>query len=144
MELNIISYVSIGPIKLGMTRSEIRNILNSKVTEFTKSQESENTTDSFDELGIHVYYKDGDMCEAIEVFEPANPTFNGNILVGVPFMQVRELLQKHDKELSIDTDGIVSIQLGISLYINGVEEGNEPVEAVMVFEKGYYDELSSI
>ncbi|MGD6849146.1 hypothetical protein [Rossellomorea aquimaris] len=145
MELNMISYESIGPIKLGMTRDQIRSVLNSKVTEFKKTQWDENTTDSFDELGIHVFYKAGHICEAVEVSEPANPTFNGNKLVGIPFKQVRQFLQKYDKDLSIDTDGIISEVLGISLYIDGVDdEEKEQVQSVMFFEKGYYDDLLSV
>jgi hypothetical protein len=57
MELNMISYKSIGPIKLGMTRDQIRSVLNSKVTEFKKTQWDENTTDSFDELGYTYFIK---------------------------------------------------------------------------------------
>ncbi|WLR51926.1 hypothetical protein LC040_03165 [Bacillus tianshenii] len=141
MKLNIVPYESIGPIKLGMPRDEIRSLLNSKVVEFEKSEFDKNTTDAFDELGMHVFYKEDDTCESVEVSEPALAVFDGMNLVGTSFKKAKELLQKYDKGLSIDGNGLISYQLGISLYLEDTDDESLPVEAVMVFERGYYDEI---
>ncbi|MCA0969338.1 hypothetical protein LCM20_01885 [Halobacillus litoralis] len=66
------------------------------------------------------------------MFEPASPNLNGHQLLGAPLRQVKDLLQNQDEDLIIDSDGAVSLRLGVSLYVNGIESGNEPVEGVMV------------
>jgi len=138
MELNIIPYQSVGPIKLGMTRHEVRSVLNSKVEEFKKGRFSESLTDSFDDLDIHVHYTKNDTCEAVEIFENANPTFENHVLIGSIFNEMKTTFEKYDENLELDSTGLTSKKLGIGLYVHDFEEGNEPVTSVIVFEKGYY------
>lgn len=51
------------------------------------------------------------------------------------------MLLSYDPDLSIVGDILISDKLGISLYMEDTEEDHLPVEAIMLFEKGYYDEL---
>jgi hypothetical protein len=76
MKLDIQPYIGVGIIKLGMSRNNIIANITSSSSEFYKTAETHNHADSFDSLGIHVYYDDQKCCEAIEIFPPAQPTFN--------------------------------------------------------------------
>ncbi|SEA79546.1 hypothetical protein SAMN05421743_108122 [Thalassobacillus cyri] len=144
MKLDIKPYHSMGPIKLGMSRKEVRETLNLKVTEFMKDEADENTTDAFDDLGINVYYKADDTCEMIEVSSSAIPMLKHKKLIGPPLKQVKEMLRSYDPYIYLVGDILISDRLGISLYTEDVEDDELPVEAVMLFEKGYDDELQEL
>jgi hypothetical protein len=98
-------------------------------------------TDDFVDQSIHVYYKEPFICNAVELLSPANPTFQGRALIGMPFRELRKWLESIDDELDYDA-GITSLQLGIGFYIPGIrkEAPNKTVESVFVFERGYFDE----
>ncbi|RAM53231.1 MAG: ABC transporter ATP-binding protein [Hapalosiphonaceae cyanobacterium JJU2] len=143
MNLIIEPYKGISAIKLGMTREEVRNILigcGGELQTFMKTPTSEIPTDSFNNLGIHIFYKKPGICEAIEIFEPAEPVFMEINLLRVKFSELKQWFQKIDDEVEIDDTGLTSYKFGISLYAPSASEyPEEAVEAVIVFENGYYD-----
>ncbi|TBR61729.1 hypothetical protein B4U84_13415 [Westiellopsis prolifica IICB1] len=105
-----------------------------------RSHTSETPTDSFNNLGIHIYYKKPGICEAIEIFEPAEPVFMEINLLQVKFSELKQWFQKIDDEVEIDDTGLTSYKFGISLYAPSASEyPEEAVEAVIVFDNGYYD-----
>lgn len=66
--------------------------------------------------------------------------FNGDHLIGKPYSEVESLFKSIDNTTEIDSSGLVSYQFGIGVYAPfAEEEPNKPVEAVIIFEKGYYD-----
>jgi hypothetical protein len=96
--------------------------------------------DAFRELGIHVHYKTLEYCEAIELFPPANPTFQGKTLIGEPFNALRDWLQSLDESLIVDDTGLTSYRFGFGLYVPYIEENpDESIQSVFVFERGYHD-----
>ncbi|MBW4630872.1 MAG: hypothetical protein KME30_02880 [Iphinoe sp. HA4291-MV1] len=143
MNLIIEPYKGIGAIKLGMTTEEVRDILVSsggKLETFMKTPTSEMPTDCFDNLGIHVSYKKPGICEAVELFEPAEPVFMGKTLLEIKFSELEQWFQEIDDEVEIDDTGLISYKFGIGLYSPyASEDPEESVEAVIVFEYGYYD-----
>jgi hypothetical protein len=140
MNLEIDPYVGVGPIRFGMTRDEVRRIVGRPVKPFLKGPSSVIPTDAFDDVGLHVYYKEGDLCEAVEMFLAADPTFKGQRLIERPFDQLLAWLQTMDDHLDQDDTGLTSYKLGIGLYAPSCEERpSDSVEAVIAFEKGYYD-----
>lgn len=142
MEFIIRPYISIGPIELGMSRKEVRETLDARVEEFKKSPTDELTTDAFDELGVYVYYKEHDVCEAVEVIPPASPIFQDEELLRRRFGELREYFKRIDDSIEVDNGGLTSYRFGIGLYVPFAK--NDPdalVEGVIVFERGYYDEL---
>jgi hypothetical protein len=139
LKLEIEPYRGIANLRFGMVPDQIHEILGGKVQTFQKVP-NEYPTDNFDELGIHVFYKQPGVCEAIELASPANPTFQDKELIGKPFSELRNWMQTIDPTVEIDEAGLTSHQFGIGFYAPfAVESPDDPVEAVIVFAKGYYD-----
>jgi hypothetical protein len=139
-ELNIETYVGVGPIKFGMPVQAVRNLIQSPVTTFMKSELSEMPTDAFDPFGIHVYYKLPGICKAIEFFNSEiHLSFQGISLFSQPFRMLKDWFRKIDSFIEIDYDGLTSLKHGIGFYAPGAAENDESrVEGVIVFEEGYY------
>lgn len=74
-------------------------------------------TDAFRDKGIHVYYKKPGACEAVEFGSPAEPTFMGNKLIGLPFKEGRKIFEKLDDSLEIDDTGFTYYKFGIGVFV---------------------------
>jgi len=138
--LNIVSYEHMGVFRLGVTREENRAnaIAQGAYKEFTQTFTRTVHIDSYDETGVNVHYNEQGICEAIEAFGPEPPMYKDFVFLGMPFHQAKAILLNEDPDLYIDTDGVISEKVGISLYI---EDEDEPVLAVMIFQEGYYDSI---
>jgi hypothetical protein len=139
MNFPILSYKGVGPIKLGMSKMEVRNAVGLPFKSFMKTSDSEMPVDYFIDIGVHVHYKPPGLCKAIELRSPSNPTFRGRRLIDMPFNQLCSFFQKEDPLVKIDDYGLTSSVFGINLFVPDLEDGSEsPVKAVIVFENGYY------
>jgi hypothetical protein len=135
--------VGVGTINLGMSREEVREAAGAAYTPFKRLKSDETPGDAF-EGGVLVYYKPPGICEAVEVGEPATPTFLERTVLGRPFGEVRGWLEGLDRDLVLDGDGLVSRKLGVSLYAPDVAGNPDvPVQSVLVFEEGYYERATS-
>lgn len=89
------------------------------------------------------FQEEDGVCEAIEFCEPTKAVFNERPLNGIPFIEAKKWLQNFDNELDEEVGvGVTSYKLGFGLYAPAYDEDEEPdapVEAVIVFSKGYYD-----
>jgi hypothetical protein len=122
-----------------MSREEIRVALDATPRRFKRTAEAANETDAFENEGVYVDYGEDDRCEAIEMTLPAVPTLHGRPLVGTSFAELREWFRLLDPDTQVDAAGLVSLSLGIGLYAPSAEKApKEPVEAVIVFRRGYY------
>lgn len=140
MELLIHPHVGIGPIQFGMTRDEVRRTLGTRPTPFRKLSQSPLETDAFDDFALHVCYRPPAFCEAVECFGSANVIYNGFRILNRPCSEVRDWIVQLDRGVEIDHAGMKSFSLGIALYAPGViESPEEEVQAVLVFEPGYYE-----
>ncbi|HYO62032.1 MAG TPA: hypothetical protein VER08_00090 [Pyrinomonadaceae bacterium] len=140
MRLEITAYTGVGPVKFGMTREEVRLAVGPPVRPFMKTPDDELPTDAFDDLGVHVYYKKPGVCEAVEMGSPAEPTFRGQVLIGRPYSELRRWFESLDESVETDDTGLLSYKYGVGLYAPAAEEEpDEPVEGVIVFERGYYE-----
>ena len=63
----------IGPLSRGMTRTTVRSVLGRDFIEFRKTEFSENTTDAYDEIGVHIYYASDELVKGVELF-PSSST----------------------------------------------------------------------
>ncbi|WP_458648202.1 hypothetical protein [Sivoneniella epilithica] len=140
VKLEIEPYQGIAGVQFGMSCEQVRHALNSSVRAFKKTAIDELNTDAFDELGMHVYYKQPDGCEAIELAAPANPTFRGKALIGQPFSELRNWFRSIDPQIEVDETGLTSFEFGLGLYVPFASQSpNAPIEAVIIFQQGYYD-----
>jgi hypothetical protein len=132
-----ISYEGFGNIKIGMTREEVRAILDNQFRSFVKSRGSE-PVDAFEKDSIFVYYGSDGRCEAVEVASPCKPYYKELDLLNAGFRHVIEHLKKFDPDIIEKEDGFISDKLGIGGYCPNPEENLE-LESVICFEEGYYD-----
>jgi len=140
MEYDIKPYIGVGSVEFGMTDSQVRSVVGGEFRQFKKTPISETLTDAFSDKGIHVYYKKPGICEAIEFGSPAEPTFMGQRLIGIPFNEVVKMFEIYDNSIEIDETGFTSYKYGIGVFVPTLKESmNESVQGVIVFEKGYYN-----
>lgn len=138
MQYEIISYVGIGPIKLGMTQEEVRKAIGTEVRSVRRWGENF-PSDSFDSPGITVGYHEPGICEFVELSGPVSPTFHGTTFLGRPYHEVRQWFESLDPTVKLSAVGLRSYRFGITIYARAaVKEPNEPVEAVSIFDEGYY------
>ena len=139
MDLEVDPYAGIGPVRLGASVREVREAVGARPVQFKKSEDSEMLTDDFGERGLHVYYKKPGLCEAVEVFPEANPTFRGRRLLGEPLGEMLRWFRSIDPDVEVDESGLISYEFGIALYApQGPDAPDDPAESAFVFARGYY------
>jgi hypothetical protein len=125
-----------------MTQTEVRQLLNGKVEAFQRGEE---LWDTFDDSGIQVCYgcQEPYRCCAVMLYQPANPIFQGwNLLDGTSIEDWRNRLVLIDNAIETVTEGVVSYKFGIYLSTQDYHLfDKEPPESIVVFERGYYDDL---
>lgn len=134
-------YVGVGPIRLGMTREEIHTTIVEE-RELTMHRGREKPGDFFPALGLFVDYRAPGICELVEfaLSDPLSPTFQNQAFLSQSYRLARAWFEASDPDLETDGAGLISKRFGIALYAGSAEkEPDESVEAVAVFEKGYYD-----
>lgn len=138
MTYEIEPYVGIGPIRLGMTREEVHALMLAE-REPALHRGSEKPGDFFPTLGLFVDYRAPGVCEFIEFAGPLSPTFQEQTILGQPYRQARAWFETADPECEMNGTGLTSKRFGIALYAESAEKAPDaPVEAVALFEKGYY------
>ena len=131
--MEIIPFSSVGALAFGDVRMDARAKLNDKCSTFLKDV-GENETDSFDDIGLHVYYDDDGRLEFVEAFHPADISFHGVHFLGRDVGAVtRDMNALGFTNIGADV-GVDFPDAGIALTApSGVVEG------VAAHRKGYYD-----
>jgi hypothetical protein len=144
MEFPIAPYEGAGPIKFGMTRPQVRAILNEDYCEFRRG-ESSNLSDFFTSIAVFVYYNDSGVVEFIEFTDPAKPIYEKRNLLKYSYSESLKFFSRFDDNVELDSAGLTSYELGIAVYAPHCgEEPDGIVETIGVFEKGYYDQTASV
>jgi hypothetical protein len=132
--MDIEPYVGLGEAHFGKTREGIRDLLGEEFESFQKSSDSPILTDSYDSLGLHLYFDDSDRLEYIECFDPAAPTVNKISLLGRPISEASADLKSLGSTVRPYDEGLDFPELGISLYAP-----DDVVESVGIFPRGRLD-----
>lgn len=141
MRFEIEFFRGAGPIKLGMTIKQVREILGPDFDPVRRFKDTDFPEDYYSSIFVSVGYKRPGVVESLEFAEPAELIWEGHSLLKVPAEELKALLLSKDPELEVDGDGFTAHNLGIGGYApNFDEDPRAPVEAVIVFEKGYYGE----
>ena len=125
-------FESLGPLRLGASRGEVREALSEAPHEFVKGA-GPDVAEAYEEAGLHAYYDSAGRLDFIEAFQPCSPVFAGVELLGpdVSFVvaRLRELglVEREDGE-----GGIWFEDQGFALYAP-----SEASEGVSVFGRGY-------
>lgn len=140
MEVIITPDRRIGPVRIGMTRAEIRAVLAGPVDVFRRNAFADTETDYFTSIGIQVDYDQRGICNLITATEEAEPRYENNLLVGIPIGDCKECLDKYDPDIETEDSGFRSKKLGIGVYApNGMLNTDDLVEAIYIFADGYYE-----
>ncbi len=134
----------IGPLKFGMTRDEVRNILGQPFTEFRKGNGPE-LTDAFDTLDLHVYYRDGGM-EAVELWNAANVILAGVRLGDTTFAEMERMLTDPVQPLVVTPTSVCSVAYGVEFGIETADQ-RETVGAIteiIIVAAGYYERAEAV
>ncbi len=143
IQWQVVPFVGMNELKFGMARAQVRAMLPSSFKSFRKGPAAFNDTDSYEELGFHLYYDRNDNLEFIEAFSPCDIRFEGMRFLGRTLADVmadakeRNLVTRlNEKNIFCDFD-----EQGIALYI-GNDEGDDVVEGTSIYKKGYYEDQS--
>ncbi len=145
MKFEIHSHVGAGPIHFGMPRDQVRSLISvpfsSRIrASQMRTSESELPYDFFESLGVFVNYKPPGRVEALEFAAPAEAIFDGCNLLSLSFSAALALLKSHDDAITAKAAGCTSYKFGLGVYATFARDyPNDPVEAVIVFEREYYD-----
>lgn len=132
MTFHIVPYVSIGPLRFGMERSEIQALLGPtgvSVKPFGME------CDFYDTLGIFVEYDVDLRCAYVALAAPICALYKGKDLLRLNVKQVSTLLAD-DVSLEIGGDTLNSRLHGIGAVF---EYKTKPVTRITAFKEGYYD-----
>lgn len=139
MNYDIKSHAGVGPIRFGMKSSEIRKVMHEEPEPVDKSSNGI-PADYFRQLGIFVFYKQPGICEAVEFFGPASPTFDGQYILGQPYVEMERWIKYIDPDVILNDAGLITKKIGFGLYAPSARKKPElPVKSVIVFEPGYYE-----
>ena len=145
-------HVGAGPIKLGLSRGELRKLMGAPFRTYSKVP-GEPLTDTYFGTDLQVYYDAGDRVEYIELNGPRsiNPTLRGRTLLFAPAEEVIEWM-RGVSDFDADNPELgysyIYPALDLSLWRPIVPEGPEDVEgltfrSVGVGRLGYYRKVSS-
>lgn len=147
MNLEVVPYHGMGPLELGMSRDRVRKIFGGNFKSSEKEIQSGIPVPARDlsvELGVRVEYDEQYNCCSIEATYPAQPTFQGILLLEKPFRGLREWFLEKEPKLKVDDFGFTSFLFGIGVYAPSAEENlDRTAESVIVFRRGYYGSAHS-
>ena len=137
-------YVSVGPVKFGMTMQEARAALDLPYKSFQKSSDSYSPADAFDESAMIVFYDKNDKVDAIEIYSEMDLAYNGTVILGNSLKKVEAYFDSFSESKKADDLGHDIRSHGISFAGSG--DGNpeaQNVGYVFTYAKGYWDEYEA-
>ena len=132
MKFDFFGVGSVGPIKHGMTRDEIRKVLCERYDEFKKTEISTAKTDAFDSLNLHIFYEESGVVKGVEFFGGSEFYLEGERVVDKSLGFVKGLLEVVGAELDFNSSGFFVRKSGLRFYVPDIEEDDAVVEAVYV------------
>ncbi len=140
LPVTIVPGESIGPFKLGMSRSEVWAQDRSPIHAFYKTPMSENRTDDVRRFGLHVFYDEADCAEYFEAWtrtEHFHTTLHlGEFtLSGRVMGEVRSILRELGFPFSEDRYGFQCPEFGIGFYCHDFESDESTLDGVTVMKR---------
>ena len=137
MKFEIHNHEGVGPVRFGMTASELREVLGS---EFESGKRGEDPYDLYFGSACFVYYDKSGKVDAVEFTEPGYVTIGGVDLLSLSFAEMLEVIRSEDPDVKVDIEGLQSLNLGIGSYApDGKDKPESPAETVIVFRRGLYE-----
>jgi hypothetical protein len=139
MKLDIDLKSGAGPIIFGMTRIQVRSVIEGKDEIFRRVDGESSDSDFFESQGIFVYYDNEGRVEAIEVSSPSEAWLEGVDLLSVSSEKAKKIFLSKDCKAELEEDTVISKKIGLGIFdpmLN--EDHSHSVESVIVFAEGYY------
>lgn len=124
---NFIPYTSVGPIKFGEPRNDVRIALGD-YKEYKKNKFSENTLDDFG--SCQVFYNKQNQVEAIELYRNSELIFKGVNLFSLNESQLVAIV--NDPDAQKDEYSITFPSIGMSITLIDKEP-----DSILLYERGY-------
>jgi hypothetical protein len=143
MDMKIYPLRGVNNIEFGMHAKFVRNNIGKEFKEFRRGSEVY-PSDYFEKEGIFCYYDSEGRLDAMEFHRPARVFLGGVNLLSLHFNQIMAFLSKLDSRFLTDGDGADFRTISIGVYAPGAldeDEGDVPVEAILVGRENYYDFL---
>lgn len=137
MVFEIVTLGSVGPLKVGMDRGKVREILGGGYHEFKKTLAADNTVDDYEVYRIHIYYDGDDKVKGVEFLSGSDVMWKGVKLVGEPCNLISEFFLSNGFKVEVDSAGFYVDELGLGFYAPDI--GDYDVDAII---KSLYLDLS--
>jgi hypothetical protein len=134
----IVTHVSIGPVRFGMSRAEVAKAIGSKAD--SKKGAEPKPFDTF-KVGlsvVHVYYTAEERCEYVEVMGGGlgGPELDGRGFLNRPYDRALAWAKERDPNVVSDGAGLRSDRLGLGLF---VETGEEKIKGIGAAAPDYWN-----
>ena len=129
-------FVGVGPLRFGTTRQIVRQQVGPKFSSFHKVRGSV-LTDSYDQIGVHLYYDADDLLEFVEAFSRCQVAYKDVRPLGENVDTIVAVLRQMGHEAREYDAGYHFPDAGFSVYV----EHEDSIESVGVFRKGYLDKV---
>lgn len=134
--LEIVPGRSIGPFQLKMTRKDVWSLFRYPIRSFYKTPMCEQRTDSYELLGVHLYYDQNETVQSIESFFPVKYNrvrhrLDGNLIDGFTVGQLREICALIDSSV-VENDYGFSIP-GLNVFASDYRGDQSVADAISVY-----------
>ena len=137
MNYDLLPRVGLGPVRLGMSRDEVRQAVAEPPKEMPRR--SGIPMDFFVRARLQVEYGSDQRCRFVQAGPGAEVALSGKQLMGVPFIEVRAYLQQLDSSLKVEGADLTADALQVAAYAGSAsKDPMSPVESIAVFALGYY------
>jgi hypothetical protein len=148
MKFALVPLKSVGDIRIGMSRAEVRAVMAEEPKAFLKTATSMRTTDGFLDLCVQVFYDTDDRAEYIELSrDPSiDPELDGIRVFQIP---ASELVKQLGRDADYDTDSeddptdVVFPDLSMSLWRPYGDDADDPdsryFQTAGIGRVAYYD-----
>ena len=140
MDLEITPYTGIGPIRLGMSREEVRRAVGTAFEVDSSCESPDVARDIFLDEGIFVDYQDTPLeCMFVQVRRPANPIIHGRELFSMSFNNIYTWLTDADPRTILKNYRVTSLAFGLGVYVPEYDlDPREPPAAAFVFNREWF------
>ncbi len=112
----LVAQQSIGPIHFGMTRHEVRTLLDQPYSVVITPDASDEPSDSFETMDLRVHYH-RNTCVAVDFFSPGNVNIGGHQLADESFAAMATMLPDHVTTDVLTPTSFQSIPFGVEFRI---------------------------
>lgn len=146
--MQIVTLAGTEDVQFGMTPHQVRRALKSEPDACTGPDNIFGTVrERYPIENVFVEYDRAGRCCALEFYAGASVIVEGTEIMQLNFSSLAAFVRARDPYAKEDADGIRSDALGLAAYApqkaNPKIGSQAPIESLLIFQRGYYDELDT-